>query len=134
MKTKTLNNSNSYDDLLELPRHESSHRSKMSLRDRAAQFSPFSAVVGHDTAVKEAARHTVKRRELDEMHKSSIDEHLREIDSQLPTAFNIEITSLKEAKDLVEGVPSTVSEGVAKDKVDEIKKVLEGAGATVEVK
>lgn len=41
---------------------------------------------------------------------------------------------LKEAKDLVEGVPSTVKEGVAKAEVDDLKKQLEEAGATVEVK
>jgi large subunit ribosomal protein L7/L12 len=41
---------------------------------------------------------------------------------------------LKEAKDLVEGAPKTVKEGVAKDEVAKIKKMLEDAGATVEVK
>ncbi len=41
---------------------------------------------------------------------------------------------LKEAKDLVEGAPKTVKEGVSKDEADKIKKALEGAGATVEVK
>ncbi len=41
---------------------------------------------------------------------------------------------LKEAKDLVEGVPSTVKEGVSKDEAADIKKQLEEAGATVEVK
>jgi len=41
---------------------------------------------------------------------------------------------LKEAKDLVEGAPKTVKEGVNKDEVAKIKKVLEEAGATVEVK
>jgi large subunit ribosomal protein L7/L12 len=47
-----------------------------------------------------------------------------------------EITGLglKEAKDLVEGVPSLVKEGVAKADVDVIKKKLEEAGAKVEVK
>ena len=47
-----------------------------------------------------------------------------------------EITGLglKEAKDLVEGVPSLVKEGVAKADVDAIKKKLEEAGAKVEVK
>ncbi len=47
-----------------------------------------------------------------------------------------EITGLglKEAKDLVEGVPSAVKEGVGKDEAEEIKKKLEDAGATVEVK
>ncbi|MGQ3889678.1 50S ribosomal protein L7/L12 [Legionella sp. CNM-1927-20] len=41
---------------------------------------------------------------------------------------------LKEAKDLVEGAPSTVKEGVSKEEAADIKKQLEEAGATVEVK
>ena len=47
-----------------------------------------------------------------------------------------EITGLglKEAKDLVEGAPSTVKEGVSKADAEKIKKQLEDGGATVEVK
>jgi large subunit ribosomal protein L7/L12 len=47
-----------------------------------------------------------------------------------------EITGLglKEAKDLVEGAPAAVKEGVAKDEAEEIQKKLEEAGASVEVK
>jgi len=41
---------------------------------------------------------------------------------------------LKEAKDLVDGAPKPVKEGVSKDEAAEIKAKLEGAGATVEVK
>jgi large subunit ribosomal protein L7/L12 len=41
---------------------------------------------------------------------------------------------LKEAKDLVEGAPSPIKEGVSKDEAEEIKTKLEGAGAQVEVK
>ena len=41
---------------------------------------------------------------------------------------------LKEAKDLVEGAPKTVKEAIGKDEVAKIKKMLEDAGATVEVK
>jgi len=41
---------------------------------------------------------------------------------------------LKEAKDLVEGAPKPVKEGVGKDEVAKIKKMLEDAGASVEVK
>jgi len=46
------------------------------------------------------------------------------------------ITSLglKEAKDLVEGAPKPVKEGVTKDEADKLKKQLEAAGATVELK
>jgi large subunit ribosomal protein L7/L12 len=47
-----------------------------------------------------------------------------------------EITGLglKEAKDLVEGAPANVKEGVSKDEAEEMKKKLEEAGASVEVK
>ena len=41
---------------------------------------------------------------------------------------------LKEAKDLVEGVPNAVKEAVAKDEAEDVKKQLEEAGATVDIK
>ena len=41
---------------------------------------------------------------------------------------------LKEAKDLVEGVPATVKEGISKDEAEEVKQKLEEAGATAELK
>jgi len=47
-----------------------------------------------------------------------------------------EVTSLglKEAKDLVEGAPQTVKEGISKDEAEKIKKVFEDAGAKVAIK
>ena len=47
-----------------------------------------------------------------------------------------EVTSLglKDAKDLVEGAPQTVKEGVSKDEAEKIKKVFEDAGAKVTIK
>ena len=41
---------------------------------------------------------------------------------------------LKEAKDLVESAPNAIKEGVAKGQAEELKKILEGVGATVELK
>ena len=41
---------------------------------------------------------------------------------------------LKEAKDLVEGVPGTIKEAVNKEEADKLKEQLEGAGATIEIK
>jgi len=41
---------------------------------------------------------------------------------------------LKEAKEMVEGAPATIKEGVAKDEAEEVKKQLEEAGAEVELK
>ena len=41
---------------------------------------------------------------------------------------------LKEAKDLVDGAPATLKEGMAKDEAENLKKTIEGAGAVVELK
>jgi hypothetical protein len=53
-----------YDDIIDLPRHVSSARPPMSRENRAAQFSPFAALTGHDAAVRETARLTEQKIEL----------------------------------------------------------------------
>ena len=55
-----------YDDIINLPHHVSKKHPQMSLLDRAAQFSPFAALTGHEDAIKETARVTDERMELDE--------------------------------------------------------------------
>ncbi len=54
--------------------------------------------------------------------------------SVIKTVRAITSMGLKEAKDLVEGVPSTIKEAAGKDEAGDFKKQLEEAGATVEVK
>ena len=91
MNKNTKNEMKTYEDIIHLPHHVSSKRPQMALADRAAQFAPFAAVVGHETAVKEAARHTDQRKELDETEKAIIDNQLREIEAQLPNECDVEI-------------------------------------------
>ena len=62
-----------YDDIINLPHHQSDRRPHMSLYDRAAQFAPFSALTGHDDAIKETARLTDKKIELDDYDKMLLD-------------------------------------------------------------
>ena len=47
-----------YDDIIDLPHHESSVHPRMSMYSRAAQFAPFSALTGHEAALRETARLT----------------------------------------------------------------------------
>ena len=47
--------SHPYDDIIHLPHHVSKVHPQMSLRDRAAQFSPFAALVGYEDTVEETA-------------------------------------------------------------------------------
>ena len=62
-----------YDDIINLPHFNSEKRAKMSLYDRAAQFSPFAALTGYDAAVMEAARITERRIELSEDSRLELD-------------------------------------------------------------
>ena len=66
-----------YDDIIHLPHHVSNKRTKMSMSARAAQFSPFAALTGYDKAVKETARLTSERIELDESQKNVLNEKLQ---------------------------------------------------------
>ncbi len=66
-----------YDDIINLPHHVSTKRPRMSMIDRAAQFSPFAALTGYDAAVKETARLTDQKRDLDDYEKVALDEKLR---------------------------------------------------------
>jgi len=87
-----------YRDIIDLPHHVSKTRAKMPLKDRAAQFAPFAAVVGHEAAIKETARYVDRKKELDEMEKSIIDEKLMEISSWLPDKREVEIVYFKPDK------------------------------------
>lgn len=66
-----------YDDIINLPHHTSATRPRMSMIDRAAQFSPFAALTGYDAAIKETSRRTDYKIELDEYEKDKINEKLR---------------------------------------------------------
>lgn len=59
------NDEHRYDDIINLPHPVSATRPRMSAIDRAAQFSPFAAMTGHDAALKETARLVDTRLELD---------------------------------------------------------------------
>ena len=63
-----------YEDIIHLPHHVSSKRPRMSAVDRAAQFSPFAALVGYDAAIQETGRLTTEKIELTEEEKSVLDQ------------------------------------------------------------
>lgn len=68
---------NEYGDIINLPHHVSNTHPRMSMHDRAAQFSPFAALTGHGAAIAETARLTDDKMDLDENYKVSLDEKLR---------------------------------------------------------
>lgn len=66
-----------YDDIIDLPHHQSATRPRMSRINRAAQFAPFAALTGYEAAILETGRLTDMRIELDESRKSILNERLR---------------------------------------------------------
>lgn len=66
-----------YDDIINLPHHQSDRHPHMSLHDRAAQFSPFAALTGHKGVIEEAQRQTESFRQLDESQMAFLDGKLQ---------------------------------------------------------
>ena len=91
-----------YDDIINLPHHESTKHPKMPALDRAAQFLPFAALAGHDAAVRETARQTDNKMELDEIRKEELNEHLQLLMEHLVQKPQVSITYF---------VPDTKKEG-----------------------
>lgn len=81
-----------YDDIINLPHHESTKHPKMPALDRAAQFLPFAALSGHNAAVRETARLTDMKLELDESQKDKLNERLQIIKGQTTPKAEIMIT------------------------------------------
>ncbi len=65
--------SRNYSEIIDLPHHVSKKHPQMSLLDRAAQFSPFAALVGYDDTIDETARITDAKSELDDDRKAMLD-------------------------------------------------------------
>lgn len=66
-----------YDDIINLPHPTSTKHPRMPMSDRAAQFSPFAALVGHGAAIEETARLIDRKVELAEDEKAVLNEKLR---------------------------------------------------------
>lgn len=66
-----------YEDIIQHPHPVSANHPRMPLYDRAAQFSPFAALTGYETAIREAGRQTQSRPELGEEQKKRLDQQLR---------------------------------------------------------
>ena len=78
-------------DIINLPHHVSKVHPQMSMHQRAAQFSPFAALVGFEDVIDENVRQTDSKRELDEMEKEELDRKLCVIESHLTEKPVVEI-------------------------------------------
>ena len=82
----------SYDDIINLPNPTSTKHPRMPLSDRAAQFSPFAALTGHEAAIKETARRTDEKLMLSDEVIAEINVKLNLIAETIGTQQRIRIT------------------------------------------
>lgn len=67
---------NKYDDIINLPHYELKYHTRMSIDKRAGQFSPFAALTGYDDEIKETARLTSNKINIDDDSINKINEEL----------------------------------------------------------
>lgn len=118
-----------YDDIIDLPHHVSETHPPMSRADRAAQFSPFAALTGYDVAVRETARVTERRIELDEGVKAELNARLNCILEHLSEHPQVSITYFMPDEKKSGGAYRTVTGAVRK--LDSFAKTLTLADGTV---
>lgn len=85
MKTK-------YEEIINLPHHVSKTRPQMPMSDRAAQFAPFAALTGYDSAIKETGRLTAEKIELDEEALTALNMRYQLLMDALDEEPKVEIT------------------------------------------
>lgn len=106
-----------YEDMIHLEHPVSLTHKPMPIYNRAAQFSPFAAVSGYDGAIKETARLTEQRIELDESEKRILDEKINIVQENL------------EKRKLVEFVffsPDTKKDGGSYETLKGVVKKIDG--------
>ena len=113
---------NPYADIIDLPHHVSKRQPQMSMEKRAAQFSPFAAMVSHDAAIRETARFTEEQMELTEDEKAVIDGKLQMIQAYIKEQPKITVTYFQPDEKKSGGAYVTVT-GFAK-KIDDVSKLL----------
>lgn len=111
-----------YDDIINLPHHVSRTRPQMPRADRAAQFAPFSALVGYGAALVETARLTDRRIELEEDDRAAMDRKQQKLMERIRERPEVAVTWF---------VPDTRKEGGQYittagrlKRIDEVRRVM----------
>ena len=111
-----------YDDIINLPHHVSDKRPQMSMQDRAAQFSPFAALTGYDSAIRETARLTDTKLELTEETMAVLNTKLQMVADSIAEQPELSFTYFKPDEKKAGGAYVTVSGAVKK--VDDYERLV----------
>ena len=120
-----------YDDIIDLPYPLPGlpTRPRMSIQDRAAQFAPFAALSGHGAAIRETARLTDQRIELEEDQLVVLNEQLQKIMDRVGEHPEVSVLYFKPDGTKDGGAYVTVTGKVKK--IDEIERTIVFVDKTV---
>lgn len=111
-----------YEDILHLPHPTSKNHPRMSIQERAAQFSPFAALTGHAAAIAETARLTDRKMELDEDTRAELDRRQAILLEQISERPEVTVTWFQ-PDERKEGGAYVATTGRLK-KIDQVERIL----------
>jgi len=113
---------NNYEDIINLPHHVSSKRPQMSKEQRASQFAPFSALTGYEDAIKETARLTNRKIEVDDGLREVLNNKLNIIEENIKYKPEVSITYFIQDKKKDGGEYSTIN-GIVR-RIDAVNNLI----------
>ncbi len=120
MEKNTYNHA--YEDIIHLQNPTSRNHPRMSPESRAAQFSPFAALTGHDAAIRETARLTEQKLELEEDALARFNEKLNFISKNMEARQPVTLTYFVPDKKKSGG--TYVSCSVIVKRIDQYERVI----------
>ncbi len=122
----SYNDEHKYDDIIDMPHHVSKKHPQMSLLNRAAQFSPFAALSGHEDAIEETDRLTEARLHLDENIMEQLDNKLQYLKERLAKKPLVNLSYFKPDEKKQGGSYETVTGTVKKIDMYEHCVIMDG--------
>ena len=119
---------NNYDDIINLPHPEPKKHPRMSMENRAAQFSPFAALTGHNEAIKETERLTDSKIELDQDAIEEINRKLMWIKDNIQSSPQATVTYFVSDSKKAGGKYITATVNIVR--IDEIDNAIVTEGGT----
>ena len=111
-----------YDEIMSLPHHVSKTRPQMPMSDRAAQFSPFAALAGYDSAIRETGRLTDEKIELDEESLTALNVRYQMLMDVLAEGPEVRITYFKPDERKAGGAYVTITGAIRK--IDDFEQII----------
>lgn len=111
-----------YDEIIDLPHHVSKTRPQMPMSDRAAQFSPFAALTGYDSAIKETGRLTDEKIELGEESLTALNARYQMLMDVLAEGPEVRITYFKPDERKAGGTYVTITGAIRK--IDDFEQII----------